>query len=135
MLMIKKNLSVYWNNPRSFNAHCGYVLMDVLMALGVTSILAVSSLMILSFAGNYYVSVAVRKEIVVSTFSFLEQMETGFVPSGECFRKGPLVYTVHPENRSLLAGEKITKGEMIAIEGNEGNQRQRITFWRPLISP
>ena len=129
MLMIKKNLSVYWNNQRYLQAQRGYALMSVLMALAVASLLAVSSLVVLSFGGNYYASVDMRKEIAVRTFSFLEQKEAGIVSPSDCFRKGALFYTVQAENRGALLGENIV------VEGEEGNQRQRFTVWRPLISP
>lgn len=108
---------------------CGYILMDVLLALAVSSAIAVSSLMILSFGGSYYASVDVRKQIAVSTFSFLEQREAGIIPPTERFQKGSLTYTIRADNRGLF------KGENIAVEGNEENQRQRIIVWHPFFSP
>ena len=109
--------------------HGGYVLLDVLMALAVASSLAVSSLIVLSFGGSYYASVAVRKEIAVSAFSFLEQMEAGIASPAERFQKGALVYKINAENRGLFTGA------VIAVEGDLVNQRHGITIWRPLNSP
>lgn len=129
MPMMQKNLNAYWNNRKYFNTHSGYVLMDVLMALVVASSLAISSLIVLSYGGSYYASVAVRKEIAVSAFSFLEQIEVGGISPTERFQKGALVYKVNAENRGL------STGEAIIVEGDLGNRWHGITIWRPFISP
>lgn len=107
-------------------ARRGYLLLEVLMALAVASCLALSSLAVLSLGGNYLASVAVRKEIVVSAFSFLEQREAGIAPVDKQFRKGVCNYTLDEERKGFF------KGESILIRGDLAGVRNQTVIWRPL---